>query len=141
MPLTGRGMILDHEEELEREFDKEQVWVVYSWNYGSSGIGKAAEKSKNICYIKYSEKHHSEPWDNDAVHFFDSPVKAMAYFRVHCHDEYYTQEKVLEIFLGNFQNERANLERLLPSRFAQSPTKNTEDSEEETGKAHPSFGE
>jgi hypothetical protein len=99
----------------------EKPWAVYGWFLGAWDIGKIVKDSKDTCYIQYSERQQYSPecWDKDWVHVFDNPVKAMAYFRVHVHDSDYTQEKVAERFLISFPSERANLERLLPKRFAQ----------------------
>jgi len=97
----------------------EKPWAVYGWFMGSWGIGKIVNRGHTLD-IQYCEGQHYPPecWDPKWVKRFDNPVKAMAYFKVHVHDSYYTKEKIIESFLRNFPSEETNLEEFLAQRQA-----------------------
>lgn len=114
----------------ETEKPIEKPWAVYGWSLGSWGIGKIVNRGHTLD-IQYCEGQHYPPecWDPKWVKRFDNPVKAMAYFKVHVHDSYYTKEEIIESFLRNFPSEETNLEKFL----AQTSPKCTPTVEEDWG--------
>jgi hypothetical protein len=88
----------------------EKPWAVYGLNSG--GIGKIVKEDGNLLLIKYNEDNYlPDFWCSVWVERFDSPIKAMAYFKFK--NPKYTKLEVINYFLGRFPSERKNLKKLI----------------------------